>query len=58
MTRPGYTEIEVELEEEEVAHLVLAGMFTREEDGGLLITEKGSKWLREWLDAEERRQKS
>lgn len=51
-TPPGMVDIEVELTDEQAAHLVLAGMFVKAEDGVLQITEKGSRWLREYLDAE------
>lgn len=51
MTPDGMVDIEVEITDEQAAHLVLAGMFTKAEDGVLEITEQGSKWLREWCDA-------
>lgn len=51
MTTPeGFVDIEVELTDEQAAHLVLAGMFTKEADGVLQITEQGSKWLSAWCD--------
>jgi hypothetical protein len=49
-TPDGYKDIEVDITDEQVKHLVLAGMFTQEEDGVLLITPKGSEWLRNWCD--------
>jgi hypothetical protein len=49
VTPEGYTDIEVEITDEEAAHLVAAGMFTRE-GKVLVITPKGSTWLHQWLD--------
>jgi hypothetical protein len=44
-------DIAVELIEEEAQHLVLAGLFTKAEDGVMEITPKGSEWLRAWCEA-------
>lgn len=51
-TPPGMVDIEVELTEEQVTHLVLAGMFKWVEGYVLEITPQGSKWLQEWCAAE------
>jgi hypothetical protein len=52
VTPKGYTDIEVEISDEDAAHLVMAGMFTRE-GNVLVITPKGSAWLDAWLKERE-----
>lgn len=41
-------EIEVNVADETAAELVLLGFWTRDPDGGYTLTDKGSKWVREW----------
>ena len=49
MTPEGYKDIEVDITDEEARHLVMAGMFTQEGEV-LVITPKGSEWLKAWCD--------
>ena len=48
-TPDGFVDIEVEISDEEARHLVMAGMFVQE-GKVLVITEKGSAWLKAWCD--------
>jgi len=51
MTTPdGYVDIEVEISDEQVAHLIMAGMAEKAEDGVLVLTPAGSAWLKSWCD--------
>lgn len=43
-----FREIEVQVTDEEIAHLTLAGFWKPDEDGVLRLTNDGSAWLREW----------
>ena len=50
MTTPdGYVDIEVEMSDEQVAHLVMAGM-AKVEDKVIVLTPAGSAWLKSWCD--------
>ena len=48
-TPEGFVDIEVDITDEEARHLIMAGMFTQEGEV-LVITPKGSEWLKAWCD--------
>lgn len=47
-TPEGFVDVGLDVSDEQAGHLILAGLFTLEEDGILLITAQGSKWLEKW----------
>lgn len=46
----SYTDIEVDISEEEVAHLIMAGMVVQVEGSVLALTAKGNEYLHQWCN--------